>query len=330
MPVSEINLFRRVVLLIISTGMVIESGCAHVYPNAEIQSGDLKARIFLPDEENGYYRGTCFDWSGIISQVEYKGHTFFDNLEEPHNSLLHYQCIGLCEEFGTDMPLGFQTAKTDENFIKIGVGYLIKKDMRRKYFSGDAYEVALFLPWEVKKEENRISFRQTLQNARGWSYEYEKTIELSQYPPSMIVRHTLRNTGEKLIVTDYYCHNMILIDGKTLGTEYKIEFPFIIETAQKSEMKKRGAVLNGGTITFKELEGILWCKFNGIFGREQNNFKIIKGDVSMEVSGDWPVSKFTFYAEKSSICPEPYLSIRIAAGEEFVWNTKYIFSVQPH
>ena len=38
-------------------------------PQAEISNGMIKARLYLPDAENGYYRATRFDWSGIISSL---------------------------------------------------------------------------------------------------------------------------------------------------------------------------------------------------------------------------------------------------------------------
>ena len=46
-------------------------------PEAAISNGVIRARVYLPDAQNGYYRGTRFDWSGAISSLEYNGHTYF-------------------------------------------------------------------------------------------------------------------------------------------------------------------------------------------------------------------------------------------------------------
>ncbi|MEO6289469.1 MAG: hypothetical protein ABIO76_06090, partial [Ginsengibacter sp.] len=46
-------------------------------PEAEITNGLIRARLYLPDPENGYYRGSRFDWSGVIASLEYKEHNFF-------------------------------------------------------------------------------------------------------------------------------------------------------------------------------------------------------------------------------------------------------------
>ena len=31
----------------------------------------------LPDAQNGYYRGTRFDWSGVVYRLQYKGHNYY-------------------------------------------------------------------------------------------------------------------------------------------------------------------------------------------------------------------------------------------------------------
>ena len=35
------------------------------YAESILTNGSLKARLYLPDSQKGYYRGTRFDWSGI-------------------------------------------------------------------------------------------------------------------------------------------------------------------------------------------------------------------------------------------------------------------------
>jgi len=42
------------------------------FPEAEISNGTVVAKILLPDPEHGSYQGTRFDWSGIISSLQFK------------------------------------------------------------------------------------------------------------------------------------------------------------------------------------------------------------------------------------------------------------------
>jgi hypothetical protein len=35
----------------------------------ELKTNGLKMTVYLPDAEKGFYRGTRFDWSGVIGPV---------------------------------------------------------------------------------------------------------------------------------------------------------------------------------------------------------------------------------------------------------------------
>ena len=48
------------------------------HPHARITNGRMNAVLFLPDQNNGYYRAARFDWSGIVALAPRStGHTFF-------------------------------------------------------------------------------------------------------------------------------------------------------------------------------------------------------------------------------------------------------------
>ena len=40
------------------------------YPKIQLENGEIQVSIYLPDPVRGYYRGTRFDWSGIIEHVD--------------------------------------------------------------------------------------------------------------------------------------------------------------------------------------------------------------------------------------------------------------------
>ena len=46
------------------------------YPQAEISNGQIRATLNLPSAQKGYYRGTRFDWSGLIGNLGYESHTY--------------------------------------------------------------------------------------------------------------------------------------------------------------------------------------------------------------------------------------------------------------
>ena len=51
-------------------------------PQATISSSGIRAQLYLPDAQSGYYRGTRFDWSGVISSLEWNNDTFKINGKE--------------------------------------------------------------------------------------------------------------------------------------------------------------------------------------------------------------------------------------------------------
>ena len=110
-------------------------------PSADITNGLIKAKVCLPDQQNGFYHSTRFDWSGIICRMEYKGKVFYTPwwykldlmtydfgyddkgvISAPFTAM-----AGPGEEFNSEGgPLNFANAPFGGTFIKIGIGVLRK------------------------------------------------------------------------------------------------------------------------------------------------------------------------------------------------------------
>ena len=45
-------------------------------PKAEISNGQIRAVVYLPDAQSGFYRSTRFDWSGIVGSLKFGGHEY--------------------------------------------------------------------------------------------------------------------------------------------------------------------------------------------------------------------------------------------------------------
>src|ERR1700733_11277862 len=111
-------------------------------PQWEISNTSLRVKLYLPDAANGFYRGTRFDWSGVVADLEYAGHSYYGpwfTQTDPKVSDFVYQAAeivagpcsaitGPVEEFGV---LGYDDAKPGGTFLKIGVGILRKPDDAR-------------------------------------------------------------------------------------------------------------------------------------------------------------------------------------------------------
>ena len=67
------------------------------YPKVELDNDFIQVSIYLPDAAHGFYRGTRFDWSGIIERVEYADHRFYAPLNVEHNPTGHDSVSGPAE-----------------------------------------------------------------------------------------------------------------------------------------------------------------------------------------------------------------------------------------
>ena len=145
------------------------------FPSTVLSNRVLKASVYLPDSEKGYYRGTRFDWSGLVSRVDYAGHTFFSEFKQEHDPRNHDDTCGTSEEFGIESPPSFAEAKPGEPFIKIGIGVLERPDAAEYSFWKRSTK---FLTPGLWKETSgpgkaRISAR-SFKAPSGWAYGFDE------------------------------------------------------------------------------------------------------------------------------------------------------------
>ena len=101
------------------------------FPEAEISNGMVTAQLYLPDAQNGYYRGTRFDWSGQIASLRVGRREYFGQWFDKYDPKIHDAIMGPVEEFLTgDTSLGYQEAPVGGTFVRIGVGVLRKPEDR--------------------------------------------------------------------------------------------------------------------------------------------------------------------------------------------------------
>ncbi len=305
------------------------------FPSVELTNGIIKLNVYLPDPKKGYYRGTRFDWSGVISQVEYNGHTYFGEWKTTHNPSVHDDIVGPVEEFRSgsfDEPsaLGYKEAKPGELFIKIGIG-LLEKVNEPSYQFGRTYKIAKAGKWKVNYGKDWVEFQQDFQGVSGWSYLYTKKITLSKDKPEFTISHSLKNTGSKPIETSQYNHNFFIIDNTPIGTDYVLKFPFEVKTKRnvKNFLEAKGNELHFAKdldteAPFTELEG---------FGNDAKDYKITiqnnKTGAGVIISGDNPIAHLNFWTVKTTVCPEPFVAMNLAPNEQKDWGIAYTFFAKP-
>ena len=297
------------------------------YPRTSLDNGLIEVSIFLPDAQRGYYRGSRFDWSGIIEQVRYRGHRFFGPLHASHDPTLHDAVSGPADEFAMNHPMGFDEAAPGETFVKIGVGLLIRPDTEEYRFHRQ-YELARPGDWVVEQGDGRVRFTQELDGDRGWAYRYSKTLSLAADRPELLIEYTLENTGRKRIDLDHYNHNFTIIDDLPYGPDYSVEFPF--GAAEPVEIKPGLAWFRDNRIDVLKALGSesLWIPVYEGSARTDYNAATVRNQRSgaaLAISGDAAVHRMVFWAVERAACPEPFSRIRLNPGESKTWASRYRF-----
>ena len=312
-------------------------------PSARIANGQISASLYLPDPQTGFYRGTRFDWSGVIYSLEYKGHNYFAPWFQKERDDVHdfvYEgadivagpntaITGPVEEFFTDnKALGYDEGAAGGLFIKIGVGELRKKDAGA-YDHFTKYEVVNPGKWTVKSGKDSVEFTQVLDGSAGYSYVYKKTVRLVPGKPEMVIAHSLKNTGKKAIVASAYDHNFLSLDHQPAGPGYSISFPFTIQpsNAQTGDL----AEIQGTQILYKKAlagQDRVMTLIGGYSDRASDyDFRVESTAVGagMHVTGNRPLSKAMLWSIRPVVSVEPYIDMSIQPGREFTWDLHYAF-----
>lgn len=298
-------------------------------PEAVLDNGKIQAVFHLPDAAAGSYRGSRFDWSGVIKSLRFGKHEYFGVWYGKHDPLHHDAITGPVEEFlSGDEALGYSEAKVGGNFVRIGIGAL-RKETDAKFERFGRYKLVDPGQCTVTRKKDRIVFRQQLRDASsGYAYRYEKTVRLVAGKPEMWIEHRLKNIGRKPIATSTYNHNFFVIDGEPTGPNLRVQFGF--DAKAKTELAPL-AGMTGKQLQYKsELQPgqTVMSEFTG-FGPEAKDYAFqvenTKSGAGVKITGDKPLSKVIFWSVRNVLSPEPYVSMSIAPGESFSWAIRYEF-----
>jgi len=331
----------------LATVLAAASLCAAEYPSAEISSGDLLVKLYLPDARTGFYRASRFDWSGMIASLVYRGHEYYGPWFQRVDPSIHdftydgpdivaspcTAAIGPAEEFitGASQPLGYNDAKAGGSFVKIGVGALRKPD-DSKYDQFRLYELVNGGTWTVQKTAQSIELIQTLTDPHsGYGFVYRKTVSVSKN--EMTIAHRLRTTGSKPIDTNVYNHNFLRIDGATPGPDYTITVPFAIQSHHPPDPAL--AEIRGNQIVYRKLlinQDRVATPIEG-FGTNPKDYDVrienSRSHAGLQITGDRPLESESLWSIRAVLAVEPFVKIHAAPGEEFSWSMKYTYFAAP-
>jgi hypothetical protein len=305
----------------------------------------LKVQLYLPDAQKGFYRGTRFDWSGVIGSLEYQGHRYygpwFTKTDPTVNDFIYQGAdivagpcsaiTGPVEEFSTDdQALGYVEAKPGGTFLKIGVGVLRKPPDDGRYNRFRLYEMVDPGSWKVQTTRKGIEFTQDVADpSSGYGYRYQKTIRLADGRPEMIMDHMLKNTGKRRIASTVYNHNFLVLDGQPTGPDFVLKLPFEIKT--QGAVPNALAELRGNQIVYRRAlrdKETVFIPMTG-FGATALDYRFMienrKTGAGLRITGDRPLSNIVLWSIRSVLSLEPFIAMAIEPGQEFTWKYTYSY-----
>lgn len=301
------------------------------YPSAQIANGLITVKLYLPDPQNGSYRATRFDWSGIIRSLTYEGHEYFGQWYEKHDPLIHDAITGPVNIF--DGAAGYAEAKPGETFVRIGVGR-VEKPEEPAYRETNTYKVVDTGRWKVERRKDSIRFVQELPDTdgrAGYGYVYTKEIALVLGKPEMTLSQRLLNTGTRPLDTNVFNHGFFQIDQEPAGPGLVWTFPF--EPRAKSDFAGFAAIRGDQVIYLKELqpgERVLTQLEGYRSAAEDHRYSLenLKTGAGVRVTGDRPIARLTFWSRRGAYAPEASIHLHIPPGQSESWSTTYDFYVK--
>jgi hypothetical protein len=295
-------------------------------PEATITNGLVRATLYLPDAQDGYYQGTRFDWAGAFKTLDYAGHRYVEPWFDTYHPKTHDAINGPAEEF---VALGYDAAPVGGTFVKIGVGTL-RKPAEKAYTFSRTYEVVNPGRWTVRTHADRVEFRHDLTDPTGYGYRYTKTVRLTPGQPELVLEHRLENRGRQLLETSVYNHNFFVIDSQPTGPGIEVRFPFAVQ----GEGKGFGSLIQtqGNRLVyareFTKNETVFSAGLRG-FGPTARDYDVrIENRITgagLRATADQPLEKLVYWACATTSCPEPYLRLRAEPGETATWEIRYEF-----
>lgn len=314
-------------------------------PQITLNNGTVRAVVYPPDATEGFYRGTRFDWSGVVGSLEVGGKRIFGqwySVLEPGVKDIAYReaeggfvagrnsgAVGPVEEFvgGEGGAIGYAESAPGGMFLKPGVGWLKRPDAG-EYDRFHLYEVVDGGKWTVTSGPAEVEFVQRLTRDGRYAYEYRKKLVLPEGKAELHIIHSLKNLGSSPIETDVYNHNFLTLDNTRTGPAVRVKLPFKPEALRSAEGP---LVLGEREIGYsRELRSDESASVPvGGFGSNSSSYNICvvnEGeDVGVRITGDRPLTRLFFWSLRSVVSPEPYIHLRVEPGSVETWTIQYAF-----
>ena len=162
----------------------------------------------------------------------------------------------------------------------------------------------------------------------GYGYLLKKHFSIKEN--TFTIHYTLKNTGEKTIITDEYVHNFVAIDNSPINQEYALKFPF--QPIPSSFIEH---VNPENKINFIKSNLVVKDAINDVFffsnlsgGKEVPATWTLthkKSGISVSEIGDFETHKINVWGKKSCYKHRAFKQLIIPPNETTQWSRTYVF-----
>ena len=316
----------------------------------QINSRRLAVEIAQPGT---VYSGTRFDWSAFITQVTLdEQHTFC--MPESFEPGQGTGGIGLCNEFGNELAVGYSEAQPGQAFPKFGIG-LLKRTDEGPYNFFRPHEIVELFPIQIEVNGSSANFIVEPVDCGGYAVRLEKSVRVEE--SSLTIAYSLENVGSKPILTHEYCHNFLGINQLPIGPDYKLCFPQPVKpeapppnfqriapprlrwlpkpilnwlVARYMNRMRDSLIIQGAEISWRQIpQQAFFSRLQGFQARQEAQWELIHtpSGLSVKEIDDFTPTRLVVWGTSHVVSAEVYTDIQVRPGESQRWTRRYEFAL---
>ena len=212
--------------------------------------------------------------------------------------------------------------------MRIGVGAVRKPD-EPAYRRFETYDVVDHGQWSVEdRRTTGSSSAHELGDANGYAYVYRKTLRVSG--DTLVLEHRLENTGAQADRDQRLRPQLLHARRPDDRPDAVVQFSaFDPQGGAAAQRPGRDARARDPFPADVRVEGDgLHRGRRASVRRPATTISAIenrKTGAGVHVTGDRPLAKLLFWSAWKTVCPEPYIDMRIEPGKTFTWRITYEF-----
>lgn len=291
------------------------------------------------------YAGSRFDWTGFITQVTLDDTHTFCAYEDPvpgHGS----GGIGICNDFGLNLPIAYAEAAPGEEYLKVGIGNVQKLDAPQPFIHMLQHRITRHAELRYEAEEDRVTFLSVNPPCNGYRCRHQKTVRVEDN--HLVIDYEFENIGEKPIETEEYTHNFLAIDGLPYDENYRLQTAFRVDEKGRQELVGMSSMMPGITVsddilslgggrpsvTFKDGELLFREAVSGQYYTRGNlvantgeHFRLSnrKAGCYVAETDSFDAPYMAIWGIGSCIAVEAFCPVKVAPGENARWTRTYTF-----